>query len=32
VSAKCKRCGVELKPWERPEGFCDECLRKAQQR
>jgi predicted amidophosphoribosyltransferase len=26
----CRLCGAELKVYERPEGFCDDCLRSRQ--
>lgn len=29
---QCRKCGVVLKPHERPEGFCDNCLKEAQTR
>lgn len=31
IPHKCHVCGGELKAHERAEGFCDACLRKAQQ-
>jgi hypothetical protein len=30
--AKCRLCGAELRSWERPEGYCDDCLRARQMR